>query len=340
MVERTESPHGVEIPGGTKAELNPWGLSEREQQVLPLLAGGLKNKQIAAILNIENNTVRAHVRNLMSKMDTKSRAESAVMHNRLQQSREGSVDDTSATETTVFSQLTSRQQQVLDCLIEGLSNKEIGERLKRSERSAKRHVSKIIKILGVKNRIQAAQEHTKKMSPDFIETQDHRKAPNLSSREKQVLELVAEGLLNKEIAFKLNISENTIKQHLNKGLLKLRANNKTQVAVRFIQIQPLESINISHDQEERIERMSFLNPQELEVLELVAQGKSNQEIDNELKLNRYEAKTHVSEIFSKLRVVNRTEAAITWALFEKIKEKQEKEYLKNFGEVIVFNQEH
>jgi len=54
------------------------------------------------------------------------------------------------------------------------------------------------------------------MSPDFIETQDHRKAPNLSSREKQVLELVAEGLLNKEIAFKLNISENTIKQHLNK----------------------------------------------------------------------------------------------------------------------------
>jgi len=86
--------------------------------------------------------------------------------------------------------------------------------------------------------------------------------------------------------------------------------------------------------------MSFLNPQELEVLELVAQGKSNQEIDNELKLNRYEAKTHVSEIFSKLRVVNRTEAAITWALFEKIKEKQEKEYLKNFGEVIVFNQEH
>lgn len=53
--------------------------------------------------------------------------------------------------------LTPRQQQVLLCVVEGLSNKQIADRLKISETTAKSHVSAILKMFNVSNRTTAAQ---------------------------------------------------------------------------------------------------------------------------------------------------------------------------------------
>lgn len=54
------------------------------------------------------------------------------------------------------------------------------------------------------------------------------KAIGLSKREYQVLCEVALGLSNKEIADKLFVSENTIKTHVSKLLIKLDAKRRTQ----------------------------------------------------------------------------------------------------------------
>ncbi|SEA14899.1 DNA-binding response regulator, NarL/FixJ family, contains REC and HTH domains [Thalassobacillus cyri] len=51
-------------------------------------------------------------------------------------------------------QLTEREKEVLLCLVEGLSNKEIGKRLYISDKTVKIHVSKIFKKLNVKSRSQ------------------------------------------------------------------------------------------------------------------------------------------------------------------------------------------
>lgn len=51
--------------------------------------------------------------------------------------------------------LTNRETEVLICLVEGLSNKEIAGRLFISDKTVKIHVSKIFKKLNVKNRSQA-----------------------------------------------------------------------------------------------------------------------------------------------------------------------------------------
>ena len=52
----------------------------------------------------------------------------------------------------------------------------------------------------------------------------------LSSREEEVLELVAQRLTNKEIASKLVISEYTVKNHLRNILAKLHLSSRTQAA--------------------------------------------------------------------------------------------------------------
>lgn len=54
----------------------------------------------------------------------------------------------------------------------------------------------------------------------------------LTPREHEVLQLMAEGLPNKTIAARLNISANTVKFHINAILSKLDAQSRTEAVVR------------------------------------------------------------------------------------------------------------
>lgn len=53
----------------------------------------------------------------------------------------------------------------------------------------------------------------------------------LTKRELEVLRLITEGLFNKEIAYKLNISERTVKNHVSNIFKKINASDRTQAAV-------------------------------------------------------------------------------------------------------------
>ena len=54
---------------------------------------------------------------------------------------------------------------------------------------------------------------------------------HLSSREREILTVLGEGLTNKEIAQKLIISENTVKKHVSQVLAKLELSDRTQAAL-------------------------------------------------------------------------------------------------------------
>jgi DNA-binding NarL/FixJ family response regulator len=56
-------------------------------------------------------------------------------------------------------------------------------------------------------------------------------AGHMSRREREVLELLTGGAVNKEIAAALRISENTVKNHLKSMMEKLHAENRVQVVV-------------------------------------------------------------------------------------------------------------
>lgn len=57
-------------------------------------------------------------------------------------------------------------------------------------------------------------------------------AENLTPRESEVLQLLAQGLTNKAIAVSLGISPNTVKFHINAILSKLDAQSRTEAVVR------------------------------------------------------------------------------------------------------------
>ena len=55
--------------------------------------------------------------------------------------------------------------------------------------------------------------------------------PTLSPREREVLRLVAAGLPNKVIAFRLEISEKTVKAHLTNVFQRIGVSDRTQAAL-------------------------------------------------------------------------------------------------------------
>jgi DNA-binding NarL/FixJ family response regulator len=64
--------------------------------------------------------------------------------------------------------------------------------------------------------------------------EERRSGDMLTRREIEVLKLLSEGLFNKEIAYMLNISEKTVKNHVSNIFKKIKVSDRTQAAVYAI----------------------------------------------------------------------------------------------------------
>ena len=67
-----------------------------------------------------------------------------------------------------------------------------------------------------------------------IQEKEQKEEDKLTRREIEVLKLLAEGLFNKEIAYKLSISEKTVKNHVSNIFKKISVSDRTQAAVYAI----------------------------------------------------------------------------------------------------------
>jgi DNA-binding NarL/FixJ family response regulator len=76
----------------------------------------------------------------------------------------------------------------------------------------------------------------RRLSPPKAERQTEDKVPidPLTERESEILELIAQGLSNKEIAYRLVLNEGTIRNHSSRILLKLHAYDRTQAVINAV----------------------------------------------------------------------------------------------------------
>ncbi len=63
--------------------MSPSGLTDREQQVLALLAGGLTNREIGDALDMSSKTASVHVTHILEKLGVESRVQAAAQAVRL-----------------------------------------------------------------------------------------------------------------------------------------------------------------------------------------------------------------------------------------------------------------
>jgi NarL family two-component system response regulator LiaR len=69
-----------------------------------------------------------------------------------------------------------------------------------------------------------------------VQPQQHRLLKSLSPRELEVLQLIAKGLHNQQIADNLHVSLNTVKTHVRRVMKKLKVSDRTQAAVLAVEL--------------------------------------------------------------------------------------------------------
>ncbi|MFC0049255.1 MULTISPECIES: response regulator [Rheinheimera] len=68
---------------------------------------------------------------------------------------------------------------------------------------------------------------------DLIDAEFAGRLEQLTPQQFRVLKMIADGLLNKQIAYEMNVQETTVKQHVSAILRKLNVNNRTLAGILF-----------------------------------------------------------------------------------------------------------
>jgi two-component system, NarL family, nitrate/nitrite response regulator NarL len=77
LLEMTGAARGVRAPANPLDEL-----TDRERQILELVASGASNKEIALELHLSEKTVKHHMTNILQKLQVRNRVEAALMAQR------------------------------------------------------------------------------------------------------------------------------------------------------------------------------------------------------------------------------------------------------------------
>jgi len=73
--------------------------------------------------------------------------------------------------------------------------------------------------------------------PNEVPTSSVKRELGLSRREQQLTQMISEGLTNKEIASRLNLAEQTVKNHVHRMLKKVGASDRLVIVERWREVR-------------------------------------------------------------------------------------------------------
>ena len=91
------------------------------------------------------------------------------------------------------------------------------------------------KVMDEFRRLSAPSTETPAQAPRKAEMPNEAMIEKLTEREMEILQLIAQGLSNKEIAGQLYLSEGTVRNYVSTIMGKLHANDRTQVVIKAAQ---------------------------------------------------------------------------------------------------------
>jgi two-component system nitrate/nitrite response regulator NarL len=119
------------------------------------------------------------------------------------------------------------------------ASEEVDTLLGALQRGAMGYVLKGVGSRGLAEAIRTILKGTRYVSPAMsakvmdISLQSESFKNNLTPREREVMDLVGQGLSNKHIGLRLDLQEKTIKHHMTQILTKLGVTNRTEAALRW-----------------------------------------------------------------------------------------------------------
>jgi DNA-binding NarL/FixJ family response regulator len=134
------------------------------------------------------------------------------------------------------------------------------------------------------------------------------RSARLTRIELDILTLLRRGLTNQEVAADLEMNVSTVRWRLNQLFRKLDARNRIEALARARELLTLPSTGTALPRYRTPER---LGKTQVAILSLLKQGMTNQEIANDLSMTIGTTKWHLNQIFGKLQVRNRVEAAMS-----------------------------
>ncbi len=123
------------------------------------------------------------------------------------------------------------------------ASEEVDTLLGALQRGAMGYVLKGVGSRGLAEAIRTIMKGSRYVSPAMsakvmdISLQGQGSKSSLTPREREVMELVGQGLSNKHIGLRLELQEKTVKHHMTQILTKLGVTNRTEAALRWHEVR-------------------------------------------------------------------------------------------------------
>lgn len=318
-----EAPRSVYVDPSTPIEFRGrmqvgYIIPPRALEVTLLKAQGFHEREIVGLLKISVQTVKNEITSARQRLNTETLG--VIVY----AIETGQIDPAALTSEFDYNRLSDLTPIEREIFVEAIAPqnwdqaiKELAPQRRISEQAYKNSLTGIYKKLGLRNMIHMRvygyfmSEEVRSGVVQRLEPVQVFPSP-LTDREKDVINLKAMGLTHKETAFRLKISEQTVKNHVSAAFRKRGKTDSFSVITELVQAGDLNSEELSEGFE--FERYLTLTDRERAIVDRLGRPEAWQlgrkKFAHDMNMSESTMKNHLSIILKRLDLPNALRVAV------------------------------